>query len=569
MASNDTRIVEEEDIDLGNESAVRQRIKDLEEMMRRCQSRLEALKLTLNGFKPTNRLPSEILAMIFGRCVMEGRVSFDMHTKPRWMGFTAVCQYWRSVALNTPALWTYPDYHHADLARSMIERSQPLPITVEVHISPWTTREGMLALQETFQHASRISHFKLSVRGRIDPKEYLSKHATKAAAPLLQSMEIHIAKFQHSFKIPDKIWGGKAPNLTHLSLQGCCIESKSRLLRHLTFLHLDMRNSHRPVNYKEIVNNAPHLEHLELCPGARMRDDEPTNVLHLPRLRHFHASGDMLGCTFLLNQFSFPDSTTIHIEVTFVRCESRFQADQVFMLFLSSISGIFASAQHNGAIPLKSLLVEGYDRAWMQIQAWAKPSGAIHFEERNIQPRLCLSFNHTHREHRPRWDNVLGTIVSNTFHLAIPSLECLSFRIDKDLLRTPLETILRCFHSLSVHTLEILDHPLPVIFEAMRDDTSLGRAPWRPIPTLWPEQYEEDLRNGIAFPKLRTLCLDSVELTSYTEVAPIFDSLVESLKARWKYDSQLDLAYLKECDLDDEQVALLGKVVKEYVVNSR
>ena len=271
--------------------------------MRYCQSRSEALKLTLNGLKPTHRPPSEILAIVFEHCVMEGRVPFDMLTKPRWMGFAAVCSYWRTVALNTPALWTYPHYHHADLARAMIERSRPLPITVEVHISPWTTREVLLALQETCQQASRITHFRLSFCGRTDPKDFLSKHTTRTPAPLLQAMEIHVEKSQRSFKIPDKMWGGKAPNLTHLSLRGCCIDSKSRLLRHLTFLHMDMRKSGRPVNYKEIVGAARHLEHLELYPGGRMRDLDPSNVLHLPHLRHFYVSGDILGCTFLLNQF--------------------------------------------------------------------------------------------------------------------------------------------------------------------------------------------------------------------------------------------------------------------------
>ena len=141
-----------------------------------------------------------------------------------------------------------------------------------------------------------------------------------------------------------------------------------------------------------------------------------------------------------------------------------------------------------------------------------------HFKERNTKPRLCLSFNHIHTEHCPRWDSVLGAIISNTFSLAIPSLECLSLRIDRNLLHTPLETILRCFGTLSIHTLEILDNPIPVILEAIRDDTLLGRAPWWPFQTLWPETAYVDFYNSMAFPKLRTLCLDKVDFESYTPV---------------------------------------------------
>ncbi|KAL0571362.1 hypothetical protein V5O48_010600 [Marasmius crinis-equi] len=554
------RSTEDEHLDFDNEDAVKGKIAELEDTVREYQYRIEHLRMSLNRFGPTHRLPNEILALIFGYCVMEGRTP-DTHTKPKWLGFTAVCRYWRVVALNTPALWTTPHFHNGGLALAMVERSYPLPMAIDAHISLWTTRGVRVALQKIFQQAFRISHLRLSIRSGTNLNNLLPEHSLQEPAPLLRVMELHITPrdgvHSHSFKIPKDMWGRTAPNLKHLSLRGCYIDNSSPLLRNLTYLHLDMRTSHRAVNYKRLVSHVPLLEHLELCIGTRMSDPANESAVQLRHLKHFYLCGDMLGCAFLLNQFSYPDSTSIHVEVMFMKCQARFQVDNVFLIFLSSLS-VFIPLQPR----IRSLLIEGYDEEWMQLKGWASPSGASMLEDlTSMKPQLCLSFNHPHREHRPTWDNVLYGVLSSPLRASIEALECLSFRTDSRLFKAPLKTILQCFGNHPVlHTIELLDYLHPAAVTALGDDTSLGRAPLGAFQTLWQDMPSAELYAGMSFPKLRTLYLEGIHLADSDAPTNAFNALLGSLRFRMPYDLTVELVLTKDCDLDTKQVRSMEEV---------
>ena len=133
------------------------------------------------------RLPPEILSKIFLIAQAEdvelcrrsgaipmgspGATPFDYSIQ--WVELTHVCHYWREVALNCPSLWTnisttalVPDEIGDDeylytldhsFVKACLERSQPLLLTIQVHVMEadegWAMGETCEAL---IAHGSRF-----------------------------------------------------------------------------------------------------------------------------------------------------------------------------------------------------------------------------------------------------------------------------------------------------------------------------------------------------------------------------------------------------------------------------
>ncbi|KAI5825413.1 hypothetical protein K523DRAFT_332104 [Schizophyllum commune Tattone D] len=108
-------------------------IEELEDRTRRLQ---EALLRARNFQSPANKLPAEVLAIIFDLV----RIHHDDFlpqwpdwTSLDWLVVTHVCSRWRAVALNLPYLWSTIDLCHefsADAGRTFLARSCGRPLQV-------------------------------------------------------------------------------------------------------------------------------------------------------------------------------------------------------------------------------------------------------------------------------------------------------------------------------------------------------------------------------------------------------------------------------------------------------
>ncbi|OJT15009.1 hypothetical protein TRAPUB_8452 [Trametes pubescens] len=111
----------------------------------------------------SNTLPPELLALIFWST---GTVGADPALNSRLIRLTHVCQYWRDVALQTPALWAYIALKHPSAVNAFLERSQALPLRIHLNMSPRPNMASDLegthtdALLAGFRrtHTLKISH---------------------------------------------------------------------------------------------------------------------------------------------------------------------------------------------------------------------------------------------------------------------------------------------------------------------------------------------------------------------------------------------------------------------------
>lgn len=144
----------------------------------------------VNDICPIGRLPSEILVLIFRKALqLSGygaarlllndsqarRVPIDMH----WT-LTRVCSKWRTLALETPSLWTCIDDRDAGALFAFIARSQPLPLSLRYILSEdWDIQRLHGALRDW---GARL--------GRLDIMEYPCRDSVWTHQPIDLSVQV-------------------------------------------------------------------------------------------------------------------------------------------------------------------------------------------------------------------------------------------------------------------------------------------------------------------------------------------------------------------------------------------
>ncbi len=101
-----------------------------------------ALRTATNMRQPVNRLPPEVLAIIFCQMIC---LPAEDHYDAVYLMLTAalVCRYWWEVALSHPALWSYIVLDdHIDLIQLQLSRSGSAPLSLVIYdvgggVTPW------------------------------------------------------------------------------------------------------------------------------------------------------------------------------------------------------------------------------------------------------------------------------------------------------------------------------------------------------------------------------------------------------------------------------------------------
>jgi hypothetical protein len=98
----------------------------------RTEEHLRSLFQRRNSLSPVNRLPIELLALVFSMVQAHWREFSNS-----WMVVTRVCQQWRTVALNSPSLWKCIKFGSPRLAKEMITRAKGLPLFIFFDDRSW------------------------------------------------------------------------------------------------------------------------------------------------------------------------------------------------------------------------------------------------------------------------------------------------------------------------------------------------------------------------------------------------------------------------------------------------
>jgi hypothetical protein len=114
----------------------------IDDEIERSREHLRSLLCQRNKVVPVNRLPAELLCLIFS--MVQERWS---KPDPLRLAFTHVCKQWRFVALSCPALWNYVETESPSgclLANETIQRAKGLPLLVNIETeSNWAFKEAL------------------------------------------------------------------------------------------------------------------------------------------------------------------------------------------------------------------------------------------------------------------------------------------------------------------------------------------------------------------------------------------------------------------------------------------
>ncbi|EJU03085.1 hypothetical protein DACRYDRAFT_99472 [Dacryopinax primogenitus] len=185
------------------------------------------LSLAQARYAPIGRLPSELLATIFGFAVGTGRASRETLSR-----VIRVCRHWRRVSLATSFLWTTVLVDadcNWDSIRLHLRMSKGLPLDVLIHFDDFPRSiprdaigEALLDAMELLQPIiTRTRTFRLYVLTEALAYSALLK-VHRMPAPILERLTVRVAEERSDLAdIPPlfRPFAGSTPRLSSLSLQ--------------------------------------------------------------------------------------------------------------------------------------------------------------------------------------------------------------------------------------------------------------------------------------------------------------------------------------------------------------
>ncbi|KAA1475921.1 hypothetical protein DENSPDRAFT_806432 [Dentipellis sp. KUC8613] len=297
---------------------------------------MSSLRARYNSLAFINRLPQEILALIFlslrdtyARLFSSFPLIYGSRSPPdaiEWVAITHVCRKWRTTAIELPSLWTHiPNSFSTTCAEEFLRRSRLTPIKLEHSmVSPVST--GDLA-GHISQHLRHVRALHLSG----PPQHFTEIIPTLCSpAPLLEKLRLNnrsgaaINTSTIAPSLPSNVFGGITPRLRKVCIVGWGIPWAS--LRFETLVSLEIsQHSSLNVTYGDFptilgaLSRMPSLKFLTLSDVFPSVADAltPNSVcgplISLPNLQRFSLFDDIRNCGLALHHISLPASAERNI----------------------------------------------------------------------------------------------------------------------------------------------------------------------------------------------------------------------------------------------------------------
>ncbi|KAI0692719.1 hypothetical protein BC835DRAFT_1307033 [Cytidiella melzeri] len=123
-----------------------------------------------NRLAPINRLPPELLGIIFEHLIEDPPVvvGTGYHLMDYWWPeIQSVCRHWRHIAVHTPVLWSYMHVNvealerQSALALTSLKRSRALPLTIYLLGDIWHEVDDSSLLENIKSHSGRVRELRL------------------------------------------------------------------------------------------------------------------------------------------------------------------------------------------------------------------------------------------------------------------------------------------------------------------------------------------------------------------------------------------------------------------------
>ncbi|KAI0369209.1 hypothetical protein BV20DRAFT_968410 [Pilatotrama ljubarskyi] len=315
---------------LGQDDHAAQR-KALWDQVKAHETRVIELKGCINTMAPISRLPPEILSEVFALvAISDYEAQRRNHYGPshayKWITLTHVCRIWRTVALNTPRLWSRIVLTKPDVAREVLARSKKAPLWVSATVA-YRDDARLPILDTLMQESSRIKEFRLT-----GPARLVQALSTKWRLPanMLESMFLSsdVKPFDRDSFLPtlplsSDFLSGQIPRLRRLEIHRITVDWTNPLfcpsLKTL-IVHARYDTTPKLGEFSQLLTaleNMPLLETLNLNEAIPRLPDDATNLpavqhaVTLPALRSLDLFSDAIECAKLLRHLSLPHNTRI------------------------------------------------------------------------------------------------------------------------------------------------------------------------------------------------------------------------------------------------------------------
>ena len=515
---DETRSIIDRDI-----ARLRNNIRGLEDSIRGVEDNIRVLNSRRNELSPTSRLPAEILCNIFSLTILLS----PGHPKS-WTSFSQVSQRWRSLALNSPELWTNIPFSYPRWAQEMLIRSKMAKLTIRSDFIE--IPKSIEAIRLCLCEMNRVET--IDIAHEIPGLKEIFQTFPKSA-PQLRTLRIESYSLRSSgtaFWIHEGFLYD-TERLQHVELINCEISWDSRLLNGLTRLTLEVEDSSKT---NSSINQFLHaLQRMPALIELRLKDSIPDDSegpsaypdVDLPFLRVLNISSSVGPLTVVLRHITIPHSAILKLT-----CKGRQSTLIDFSNFLSVLFTKFLLS-----LVFRTLRLRGFDR---------------HFEFYFLTTatiRDCLPLSQFQVELVFTWPYGLGHVKALTCLFDAMSLPFLTQLQISTFDYIDSQTWVKTFGTLPLlERVCVQGYTTKSFLEALLYKTKTA-------------EKSKTAYRIVSFPELRYICLEE---TNFGTRSLSVDMLLDCLMERCERDAEVQVLRLDGCSyISSDDVARLKEIV--------
>ncbi|KAF9563142.1 hypothetical protein CPC08DRAFT_706269 [Agrocybe pediades] len=507
-----------------------------------------ALKTQRNAHATISRLPPELLTRIFEWCKHSEPVSTRYYFRRRplaWIGCTHVCRLWRSIALNSPTLWSDIDFDHFTWAKEMLIRSKMADLKVSIHLqgTPEDVKKAESARFILCQ-GSRLVKLNIHTWDK-DCDNYVQGmlRSLPRSTPKLRSLEISLtSSYPRVIFLPSESIC-EAEKLERLTLLRCGIDwvqhlSNKSFLTVLTLVNVQNISAISAAKFLQCLAGMPSIRKLELIAAFPAIEQPDTGVHSLQRIPLLHLQELKLKeCSASALDFFFKHvalGAGVSINIT-----SHGNDESSFMGVLGEISSTLSLNKTTSTLrsleivsaTSKNLAMTGYSHDLQEVGG--KAIAPAELEGPILTLDLTISSVSSGLVQGMLWTNACSS-------LPLASIKGISWAREPAI---SVQAMISCFGNLP--NLESLEYccGYPQL------DTMLQAS----LPS--PDTTSQELK----FPKLRKLTLEN-----FTFGGGCVNNLIDVFIQRYECGAELENLVIVDCyEVDDIDVVLLNEVVAD------
>ena len=344
--------------------------------------RIRARKLDRNNLAPISKIPVELLSYIFS--LVQRKYRQNPHGDLGWVVVTHVCQRWRDIARDNPALWIYIPFHRPKWIPEMTRRSRSATFKIKLDSRSFSLPRFSALRVFLAVHLPRVRS--ITVHRPLPSDRFIQtlfQELPARSARCLEHFNVRYpAGYPHTFNpmlFLEKVLIDP-PCLKKLKIYGA-VDWSSKILTSLTHFVLYSESPHTYSEFLDALARMPalqilHLHDVPLPAPTENFSSKSFNIVHLSRLQSILLSGSASTVCNILRHISLPEGTRFRLTL---KVSMASDVAAITALFPGRYTSTNVAIKFPLARSLKISMEEGYARliAWSHSSQDTTPDGGL------------------------------------------------------------------------------------------------------------------------------------------------------------------------------------------------